>query len=135
MPWKRFLICKANTAKTAAIMLAIKTDRRAMGFTSVPGKKANWVISSETVKPTPASKPIAKMSPQNNELFNSALETFVASQAKPSTPIGLPTTNPRTIPSETGEDIVSPSEIPVIEIPAAKNANTGTHKPADHGWN
>ena len=92
---------------------------------------ASSPISSETVKPMPASMAMPMTSIQASSSSSSALVNFDSSHVDPVMPTVLPTSRPVTMPRATGSlrDSTRPLNPPTV-TPAAKKAKIGTATPA-----
>ena len=88
--------------------------------------KAMLEMSSETVKPMPATAPMPASPGQLTGRRWPPKTRRVASHEAPAIPAGLPTTYPTTMPSVTGERSASPRSPPLKVIPALERAKSGT---------
>ena len=90
-------------------------------------------ISSETVKPMPATVPPPAFTGQLSARRTRRRDNRQASQVAPTMPSGLPSTYPKKMPSVTGDDIASPSSELSTWMPALASANSGTIAKLVHG--
>jgi hypothetical protein len=88
--------------------------------------KARLDISSETVKPIPATAPAAASSGPLTGGRGPCNDGRDAIHEAPVIPSGLPTMYPRRMPSVIGDLRASPISVPVMCTPPFASANSGT---------
>ncbi len=95
------------------------------------GLKAKLAINNAIVKPIPAKKPPANNNNQLKFAGREAIPVNTTIQLKISTPIGLPSVNPK----KTAKVMEFPKSVKFINIPALAKAKSGIITNPTHGCN